>query len=75
MRSSVAERVRIHRKRNRNGLRSVRVLLHENEIDSLVLKGYLKQERRHLPDAVQDAINTFICHRLGTPLVESWTGE
>jgi hypothetical protein len=70
MRSSVAERVRIHRKRHRNGLRFVRVLLHENEIDSLVHEGYLKQERRRLPHAVQDAVNTFICDRLGPPLRE-----
>jgi hypothetical protein len=68
MPSSTAERVRIHRKRHRNGMRFVRVLLHENEIDSLVHEGYLKQERRHLRNAIQDAINTFVCHRLGPPL-------
>jgi hypothetical protein len=71
MPSSVTERVRIHRKRHRNGLRAVRVLLHESEIDSLVRQGYLKQERRHLPDAVQAAINDFICDKLGQPLLES----
>ncbi len=51
----------------RNGLRCVRVLLHDTEIDSLVRQGYLKQERRHLPAAVEDALGDFICHRLGRP--------
>ena len=60
-----AERMRAHRKRRRNGLRCVRILLHETEIDSLIEKGILKQERRHDSDAVQDAIDVFICSELG----------
>ena len=64
MPSSIAERVRIHRKRRRNGLRSVRVLIAETEIDDLVRGGYLKQENRHLTGAVRTAVNDFICHRL-----------
>jgi hypothetical protein len=35
-----AERMRVHRTRRRNGLRCVRILLHETEIDSLVEKGF-----------------------------------
>jgi len=68
MPSSAAERVRIHRKRHQNGLRSVRVLVHESDVDSLIGKGYLKRERRHLRAAIQDAVNLFICDRLGDPL-------
>ena len=34
-----AERMRRYRKRRRNGLRCVRVILHETEIDSLIEKG------------------------------------
>jgi hypothetical protein len=60
-----AERMRAHRTRRRNGLRCVRILLHETEIDALIEKGFLKQERRHHPDAVQDAIDGFICSALG----------
>jgi hypothetical protein len=57
--------MRVSRERRRNGLRCVRVLLHETEIDSLISKGFLKQERRHNPKAVQDAIDGFICFSLG----------
>jgi hypothetical protein len=59
-----AERMRRHRARRRNGLRSVRVLLHETEIDALVEKGFLNPERRHAPEAVEKAIGGFICHAL-----------
>jgi hypothetical protein len=40
---SAAERMRIHRKRQRNGLQCVRLLLHETEIDGLVRRGLLKR--------------------------------
>jgi len=60
-----AERMRAYRTRRRNGLRCVRILLHETEIDALIEKGFLKQERRHHSDAVQDAIDCFICSALG----------
>src|SRR5712691_9739731 len=36
-----AERMRLHRKRRRNGLRCMRILLHETEIDALIRKGFL----------------------------------
>ena len=62
---SSAERVRLHRKRRRNGLRVLRIVLHETEIDALIQKGFLKPERRHDPQAVQNAIDYFICHELG----------
>jgi hypothetical protein len=60
-----AERMRVHRTRRRNGFCCVRVLLHETEIDSLIEKDFLKAERRHDHDAVQDAIGGFICYALG----------
>ena len=60
-----AERMRAYRERRRNGLRCMRILLHETEIDALIEKGFLKQERRHHSDAVQDAIDCFICSALG----------
>jgi hypothetical protein len=46
-------------------VRCVRILLHETEIDSLIEKGFLKQERRHDSDAVPDATDVFICSALG----------
>jgi hypothetical protein len=61
---TAAERMRRHRTRRRNGLRSVRLLLHETEIDSLIDKGFLKEGRRHDRDAVEKAIGGFICHAL-----------
>jgi hypothetical protein len=59
---TAAERMRRFRTRRRNGLCSVRVLLHVTEIDALVEKGFLKPERRHDQDAVESAINSFICY-------------
>jgi len=32
--------MRLHRKRRRNGLRFMRILLHETEIDALIQKGF-----------------------------------
>ena len=64
MPSSGTERVRIHRKRRRDGLRLVRVLITEDEIDRFILQGYLKADRRNLTSAIQEAIREFICDRL-----------
>jgi hypothetical protein len=60
-----AERMRVSRIRRRNGLRCFRVVLHETQIDSLMLKGFLKPARRTNPNAIQDAIDGFICFSLG----------
>ena len=62
-----ADRMRLYRTRRRNGLRSVRILLAEEEIDVLVAKGFMRSERRHLSTAVQDALERFICSELGPP--------
>jgi hypothetical protein len=61
---TAAERMRRLRTRQRNGLRYMRILLHETEIDSLIDRGFLKEERCHDRDAVQNAIDGFICHAL-----------
>jgi hypothetical protein len=57
--------MQVHRRRRRNGLRCIRILLHETEIDSLIEKGFLTPERRHDQDAVEAAIDAFICYALG----------
>jgi hypothetical protein len=62
---SPAERMRRLRARRRNGLRSLRVMLHDTEIDCLVTKGFLKSDRRRDHAAIQSAIDDFICHALG----------
>ena len=60
-----AERMRLLRTRRRNGLRCMRVMLHDTEIDCLVEKGFLKPEHRHDHAAIQSAIDGFVCHALG----------
>ena len=57
---SAAERMRLYRVRRSNGLRSVRVLLADTEIDSLICKGFLKSERRHSYGALEFAVARFI---------------
>jgi hypothetical protein len=55
-------------------LRYVQVLLAESEVDGLVAKGFLKPDRRHLGEAVQDALDGFICAELG-PRMASGDGR
>jgi hypothetical protein len=64
MPSSVAERVRIHRKRRRDGLRLVHVLITEDEINRFIVQGYLEADGRNLTSAIQEAIREFIFDRL-----------
>ena len=63
---NAAERVRLYRKRRRNGLHLLRVLIGKPEIESLIRKEYLKQERRDDQNAVRHAIERVISHVLGT---------
>ena len=48
-RSSAAERMRLHRERRRNGMRSLWVELRVTEIDALVRTGLLKVETKRNP--------------------------
>ena len=59
-RSPAAERMRRHRLKRRDGLRTFRVDLRETEIDELVWKGLLKPERRHIHNAVAAALYRFL---------------
>jgi hypothetical protein len=65
---SAAERMRISRKRRRNGLHHIPAVLHETEIDGLVLLGH---QRRGDRNAVEHALGLFICAELGLPEQES----
>jgi hypothetical protein len=62
---SPAERMRDHRRRRRNGLRCMRVLLHETEIDLLIERGFLTPEHRHDRNAVEGALDAFVHDALG----------
>jgi hypothetical protein len=59
--SPVAERMRLYRKRRRGKMQYVRVSLHVTEIDDLVRLGFLRQERRQDPEALQMAVLGLIC--------------
>jgi hypothetical protein len=58
--SPAAERMRLHRKRRRRGVRCLRTSLHVTQIDGLIRKGFLKQEDRGDLEALQCAIDAFI---------------
>ena len=68
---TAAERMRQSRKRRRNGLHCLQVLLHETEIDGLVAKGHLRSEQRGNRKAVKDALDGFVIRELGLPEQES----
>jgi hypothetical protein len=54
--SPVAERMRLYRKRRREGLRSIRILLRVTEIDEMIRLGLLKEEQRESPEALQGVV-------------------
>ena len=62
---SAAERMRLLRMRRRNGLRWVRVMLHDTETNYLMEKGFLTPERRHDHAAIEKAICEFIYYSWG----------
>ena len=53
---SPAERMRLHRKRQRQGLQYVRILLHVTDIDGLIHLGLLKDDQRTDANALQAAV-------------------
>jgi hypothetical protein len=54
------ERMRRHRERRREGLRSYRIDLREAEVDELIRRGLLKSENRHEHDWVVAAFHEFL---------------
>jgi hypothetical protein len=64
--SAAAERMRRHRQRRRDGLRCLNVELRETEIDTLICKGFLKQETRNDPHFVREALYAHLDHTLGS---------
>jgi len=56
LRLTAAERMRLHRKRQRQGLQYVRILLHVTDIDGLIHLGLLKDDQRTDAVALQAAV-------------------
>ena len=54
--SPAAQRMRRYRKQRRQGLRPVRILLDETDIDALIRMRLLKEERRQDAEALQTAV-------------------
>ena len=64
MPSLAAERMRLHRQRQRDGLRCITVELHELEIETLIRKGLLRGEMRNDQSAIIKALYAFFDHTL-----------
>ena len=56
LRLTVAERMRLYRKRRRQGLQYVRIPLHVTDVDALIHMGLLKDDQRTDADALQAAV-------------------
>jgi hypothetical protein len=54
--SPAAQRMRNYRKQRRQGLRSVRILLDETDIDALIRMRLLKEDQRQDVEALQTAV-------------------
>jgi len=65
-RSPAAERMRRHRQRRRDGLRCLVIELWETEIDVLISRGHLKNEKRSDPSEVIDALYAHLDRTLGS---------
>jgi hypothetical protein len=63
--SAAAERMRRHRERRRQGLRSLTIDLRETEIDALVRRSLLKAETRNDVYAVRKALYQYLDQTLG----------
>ena len=48
--------MRLYRKQRRQGLRSIRILLDETDIDALIRLRLLKEDQRHDVEALQTAV-------------------
>ena len=54
--SSAAQRMRRYRKQRKQGLRPVRILLDEMDVDALIRMGLLKEDQRQDPKALPKAV-------------------
>jgi hypothetical protein len=63
--SPAAERMRLHRERRRNGMRSLWIELRVTEIDALVSIGLLKAETCNDLNAIRGALYEYLDQTLG----------
>jgi hypothetical protein len=70
--SRVAERMRLYRKRRRQGLRSVHVLLRVTEIDDFTRLGLLNEGQRDDPEALQAVILNLLHQALDEMRAVPW---
>jgi hypothetical protein len=55
-----AQRMRRHRKQRKQGLRSVRILLDETDVDAFIRLGLLKEDQRQDEEALRTAVMTLV---------------
>ena len=60
--SAAAERMRRHRQRKRDGLRSLTIEVQEAEIDALIRSGFLDKDSRNNANAVAQALYRVFDH-------------
>jgi hypothetical protein len=62
-----AQRMRVHRRRRRSGMRSVHILLSASQLDSLVRDRYLDDKSRNDQVAIEDAVEQWVNDTLIVP--------
>jgi hypothetical protein len=58
--SPAAQRMRRYRKQRRQGLRPVRILLDETDLDAFIRLGLLKEDQRQDEEALRTAVMTLV---------------
>jgi hypothetical protein len=61
---STAERMRLYRRRRRQGLQYIRIPLHVTEIDTLIRMRFLTEEQRQDAEVLQTAIMAIVYRAL-----------
>ena len=65
IREATANRVRLHRERRRRGLRCLMIEIRDREIDALVRRGLLDDEKRDDTVAIRAAFHQYLDRTLG----------
>jgi hypothetical protein len=58
--SPAAQRMRRYRKQQKQGLRPVRILLDETDVDAFIRLGLLKEDQRQDEEALRTAVMTLV---------------
>ena len=58
--SPAAQRMRRYRKQRRQGLRPVRILLDETDVDAFIRLGLLKEDQRQDEEALRTAVMSLV---------------